>query len=603
LVGSVFKPATALHLPILENLMNALSDIRIGTRLAIGFAIVLMLSIISTGFALVNAQANAAATKRMMAQPLAKERTATDWYNQVNLSVARTAMLAKSADGSLATTFAPEMAEGVKKGGALAKQVEALMDTDDEKAIYRSGTGVRAKYLDAKDRVMKARQGGDAAAADQIYTDEFVPSSTAFLASMRDLVMHERKVLDDMSLDIEKSTARSFTLIVSLGLLLVALGAVCAWLISRSITVPLEAAIGIAATVASGDLTTAFTTPSRDQIGDLMRALKGMNDELAKVVGEVQVGTHAIATASSEIAAGNQDLSTRTEQQASSLEETASSMEELTSTVRQNAENARQANQLAQAASDVAVKGGAIVGQVVDTMGSINSSAKKIADIIGVIDGIAFQTNILALNAAVEAARAGEQGRGFAVVASEVRNLAQRSAGAAKEIKELIDNSVAQVDIGASLVQQAGSTMDDVVASVRRVTDMMGEITSASQEQSAGIDQVNEAITQMDQVTQQNAALVEQAAAAAESMQEQAANLARAAAGFKLDQSQLPALAEPRHQAARAAVKAPAASARMKTPLLKRPAPATKPALAAAARPAARKTPASVSNDGDWEEF
>jgi methyl-accepting chemotaxis protein len=259
-----------------------------------------------------------------------------------------------------------------------------------------------------------------------------------------------------------------------------------------------------------------------------------MNDSLRNVVSQVQVGTNTIATASNEIAAGNMDLSQRTEEQASSLEETASSMEELTSTVRQNAENAKQANQLAQAASDVAERGGAIVGQVVDTMGSIDASARKIVDIIGVIDGIAFQTNILALNAAVEAARAGEQGRGFAVVASEVRNLAQRSAGAAKEIKELIGNSVEQVDIGAKLVQQAGSTMNDVVASVRRVTDIMGEITSASSEQSIGIDQVNTAITQMDEVTQQNAALVEQSAAAAASMQEQAARLAEVASSFKL---------------------------------------------------------------------
>ncbi|HEV7813697.1 MAG TPA: methyl-accepting chemotaxis protein [Janthinobacterium sp.] len=574
--------------------MNALSNIRIGTRLAIGFAIVLLLSIISTGFALMNTEANAAATKRMMAQPLTKERAATDWYNQVYLSVARTAMLAKSGDGSLATTFAADMADGVRKGGALAKQVGELMSTDEEKTIYRSSVGVRAKYLDAKDRVMKARQAGDAAAADKIYTEEFVPSSTTFLTAMRELVMHERTVLDDMGVDIDKSTTRSATLVVALGTLLVALGAICAWLISRSITQPLEAAIGIAATVAGGDLSTVFTTPSRDQIGDLMRALKGMNDALAKMVGEVQAGTRAIATASGEIAAGNQDLSARTEQQASSLEETASSMEELTSTVRQNAENARQANQLAQAASDVAVKGGSIVGQVVDTMGSINTSARKIVDIIGVIDGIAFQTNILALNAAVEAARAGEQGRGFAVVASEVRNLAQRSAGAAKEIKGLIDNSVEQVDLGARLVQQAGSTMDDVVASVRRVTDMMGEITSASQEQSAGIDQVNQAIAQMDQVTQQNAALVEEAAAAAESMQEQAAKLARAAAGFKLDQSQLPAPAAPRHQAARA----PALKSR--APAVRKPAPlkAAAPRLAAQ-----RKTPASVAGDSDWEEF
>jgi methyl-accepting chemotaxis protein len=260
-----------------------------------------------------------------------------------------------------------------------------------------------------------------------------------------------------------------------------------------------------------------------------------MNASLVNIVGQVRTGTDTIATASRQIAAGNMDLSSRTEQQASSLEETASSMEELTSTVKQNADNARQANQLAVTASDVAVKGGSVVSEVIDTMASINEASKKIVDIISVIDGIAFQTNILALNAAVEAARAGEQGRGFAVVASEVRNLAQRSAAAAKEIKGLIGDSVEKVAVGSKLVEQAGATMEEVVASVRRVTDIMGEISAASQEQRAGIEQVNQAIVQMDQVTQQNAALVEEASAAAESMQEQAAGLSQAVSIFKLD--------------------------------------------------------------------
>jgi methyl-accepting chemotaxis protein-1 (serine sensor receptor) len=333
--------------------------------------------------------------------------------------------------------------------------------------------------------------------------------------------------------------------VIVIGVFLAAL--IGLWLI-RAISRPLNEAVRIAESVAAGDLTQTIEVYSQDETGQLMRAMKNMNESLVGIVGQVRSGTETISVASREIASGNADLSSRTESQASSLEETASSMEELTSTVKQNAENARQANQLVRSTSDVAVKGGQVVGQVVDTMASIKDSSRKIADIIGVIDGIAFQTNILALNAAVEAARAGEQGRGFAVVAAEVRNLAQRSAGAAKEIKSLIEDSVSQVDAGGKLVDEAGKTMGEIVTSVKRVTDIMSEIAAASQEQSAGIEQVNQAITQMDDATQQNAALVEQAAAAAESLQEQASSLAQAVSVFKLDgmgfQAERPVLRE-----------------------------------------------------------
>jgi len=515
--------------------MQFLSQLRIGPRLAAGFGIVLLLSAIGTSYALYHSNDTANATRAMMDRPLAKERIVSDWYVLIYSAIARTQMIARSSDAELSNTFATQIADSAKRGAELLKSIEGLLETDEERKIYQDAVAIRTKYQDAKNQVMNAKKAGDAAEGERLYREVFEPAAKAYQEKVNELLAQQRKAIDATAAGINAANARSTRLMLTLGILLLAIGAWAAWVISRSITKPLNSALGIANTVAEGDLTTQFDEQTaRDEIGDLMKALRGMNDSLRRVVSQVQTGTTAIATASSEIAEGNLDLSSRTEQQASSLEETASSMEELTSTVRQNADNANQANQLAQAASDVAARGGEIVGQVVETMGSIDASSRKIVDIIGTIDGIAFQTNILALNAAVEAARAGEQGRGFAVVASEVRNLAQRSAAAAKEIKELIDNSVTQVNAGTTLVQQAGTTMGEVVTSVRRVTDIMGEITSASREQSVGIDEVNQAIGQMDQVTQQNAALVEEAAAAAASMQEQAAQLAQVAASFKL---------------------------------------------------------------------
>ncbi len=310
-----------------------------------------------------------------------------------------------------------------------------------------------------------------------------------------------------------------------------------AWLVASRIKQALDKAISASEQIAAGDLTVKIEIDSQDEAGQLLGSLKEMNEGLAKIVGEVRNGADSIATATEQISAGNADLSQRTEEQASALEETASSMEELTSTVKQNADNAQQANQLAISASGVAVKGGDVINKVVRTMESITDSSRKISDIIGVIDGIAFQTNILALNAAVEAARAGEQGRGFAVVAAEVRSLAQRSAAAAKEIKALIEDSVGKVQDGSRLVEEAGHTTQEIVTSIKRVTDIMAEISAASLEQSSGIEQVNTAITQMDDVTQQNAALVEQAAAAAESLEEQALQLVQVVTRFKLEES------------------------------------------------------------------
>ncbi|MGJ7612064.1 MULTISPECIES: methyl-accepting chemotaxis protein [unclassified Variovorax] len=385
------------------------------------------------------------------------------------------------------------------------------------------------------------------------------------------------------------------------GLLLgaIALGLALALWIARIVARPLAEAVKVAQSVAAGDLTSRIEAKTTDETGLLLEALRGMNNSLVKIVGEVRTGTDTIATASGQIAAGNQDLSSRTEEQASSLEETAASMEELTSTVKQNADNARQANQLAVSASEVAVKGGSVVSQVVGTMGSINASSKKIVDIIGVIDGIAFQTNILALNAAVEAARAGEQGRGFAVVASEVRSLAQRSAAAAKEIKTLIGDSVEKVEEGSKQVAEAGRTMDEIVGSVRRVTDIMGEITAASQEQTSGIEQINQAISQMDQVTQQNAALVEEASAAAQSLQEQAGSLVQAVSIFKLDHNAVVA----RTGFTRVTpIARPAKAVAGSQSALKRPAQALPARREPGTGPAPRLAVAADAK-GDWTEF
>ncbi|MBX9916829.1 MAG: MCP four helix bundle domain-containing protein [Nitrosomonas sp.] len=487
--------------------------------------------------------------------------------------------------------------ELIKEIEELWAKNQATIFAEHEMILSKTVTDQAKEYADAVKLTFQYAMAGDFEAAANNAANNGGPKFTALRTSLF-------KILDLQKTDgaQEYQDAQStFEKISTAMIAVMALGAVLAivfgMLLLRSIIVPLNEAVEVANAVASGDLTKRIEATSTNETGRLLQALKTMNENLVDLVGKVRSGTDQIATASGEIASGNSDLSQRTEEQASSLEETASSMEELTSTVKQNADNARQANQLAAGASEVAMKGGSVVGQVVQTMSSINESSKKIVDIISVIDGIAFQTNILALNAAVEAARAGEQGRGFAVVATEVRTLAQRSAAAAKEIKELISDSVTKVEDGTRLVDEAGATMDEIVTAVKRVTDIMSEISAASQEQSSGIEQVNQAVTQMDEATQQNAALVEEASAAAESMQEQAHALTHAINAFKLSEgySGTPAVIKRSNRSASVA-KLPNRGPARKKPAVK----AVTNTEAATAQP--RKVAAGGGGE-DWEEF
>uniref|UniRef100_UPI000D3DA5E2 methyl-accepting chemotaxis protein n=1 Tax=unclassified Variovorax TaxID=663243 RepID=UPI000D3DA5E2 len=513
----------------------SLKDLKIGTRLGLGFTAMLLLMVLIAGTGVARLTNVGNATDRMVAQSLVKERLASEWLTNLKTNTVANFAMVKTTDAQVAAYFSKLQAAGSARISPAQKQLEAMLETPEEKALYAKISSSRAVVLETVGVLNKLKDGGQLAEANTLVDTRFADALAVYGGAVEALANYQRERIDAAAQGIDADFMGGRTTLLVLSAIALVLGALFAWRLTVGIVRPLGHAVAVAETVAAGDLSADIRVESRDEAGQLMHALREMNASLAKVVGEVRTGTETIATASGQIASGNQDLSSRTEQQASSLEETAASMEELTSTVKQNADNARQANQLAVSASEVAVKGGTVVSQVVDTMGSINASSKKIVDIIGVIDGIAFQTNILALNAAVEAARAGEQGRGFAVVASEVRSLAQRSAAAAKEIKTLIGDSVEKVEEGSKQVEEAGRTMEEIVGSVKRVTDIMGEITAASQEQTSGIEQINQAITQMDQVTQQNAALVEQASAAAQSLQEQAGSLSQVVGVFRLD--------------------------------------------------------------------
>jgi len=517
--------------------MKTLNNLKIGTRMGAAFATLLALLMLVLALGL--------ASMRSIDQHL------DNISNRINVRVAAiNAMqgavrdILSSASIAVLLTDEKSIADELKRVADARQRYATAKDALSQRLTSEEGRSLIAKIDEATatsstltGRVLDLAQKNDNEPATQLLVKEARPALQKALALLDDFAVREAARSQSATAAGDAEYRSTQTLMLAVGGIALALGAWVAWFITRSITRPIGEAMRVAEAVAAGDLGSRVEVRSHDETGRLMTALKTMNENLARVVGEVRHGTDTMATASSQIASGNQDLSSRTEQQASSLQETAASMEELTSTVKQNADNARQANQLAVSASEVAVRGGSVVSQVVDTMSAINTSSRKIVDIIAVIDGIAFQTNILALNAAVEAARAGEQGRGFAVVASEVRSLAQRSAAAAKEIKGLIDDSVGKVEAGSHQVAEAGQTMEEIVASVKRVTDIMGEIMSASQEQTQGIEQINQAISQMDQVTQQNAALVEEAAAAAGSLQDQAGSLSQVVSVFRLEVS------------------------------------------------------------------
>ena len=509
--------------------MMTFANLKISHRLGIAFALILALVALMTFIGITRLQTVASAVDTM-AEATHKERISQEWLRGIVANAVRTFARAKSTDVQDQKYFQIEMDTQSASLTTLQKELESLIKEPEAKRLVALVGERRKEYVDIRKSVFKFKENmkpGEEAELKTQVDNKLLPAMNAYSQSVRDVVEFQQHVFEQSKAKVDALYVSGRNQLLTLGLIALALGALMAWLLARSISRPLTYAVSVARTVASGNLASTIEPGANDETGQLLRELTSMNDQLRHVVGQVQEGTRSIATAASEITTGNLDLAARTELQASSLEHTASAMEQLTSTVKQNADNARQANDLAMNASDVARKGGAVVAEVVNTMGSINASSRKIVDIISVIDGIAFQTNILALNAAVEAARAGEQGRGFAVVAAEVRVLAQRSAAAAKEIKSLISNSVDKVDMGARLVDQAGFTMKEIVESVQQVTAIISDIAAASAKQTTGIDKINLSITKMDEVTQQNAALVEEAATAAQSLLDQAANLSK----------------------------------------------------------------------------
>jgi len=514
--------------------MNFL-HLKTGPRVLVSFALVLFVMACINGTALWRLHAANVNTEYLVKDKLAKQQLASELLGIAKLNGNSAVSIAKSDSLETAEYFQDQLMAGDKVANQLTSKLAALPKNSEEASLIKEVEADQTAYLAVRKEVFSFKDGGRTQEVEQLTGGELKTTFSRYVGALAKLLEYQTKEAEDMAAESAQQYQRSVAALVSFGIIALITGAGLAWAITRSVITPLQHAVEIAERVADGDLRDFEAHQREDEIGQLLDALHHMTARLGRTVRLVRDGAISIDTASRELKTGNMDLSRRTEHQAGALEETASSMEELTAAVKDNTLSARQANELAVSASDVAGKGGTVVQNVVETMDSISEAAKKIVDIIGVIDGIAFQTNILALNAAVEAARAGEQGRGFAVVATEVRTLAQRSAAAAREIKDLINASVEKIETGSVLAHAAGDTMTEIVASVERVTAIMSKISSASSEQEAGIGEIHSAIADIDGVTQQNAALVEEAAATAESVHNEATNLMQVVGFFTVD--------------------------------------------------------------------
>ena len=595
------------------------NNLRIAHKLWLSVLALIVLLVAVMGFAAYRTSKSQAQADAVTRELASRVELALKSQGLTETNAARTQAMIVSSDPAVAVEFKDVIAATSAQISQVQKLLESIASNDADKTQMAKIAAARSAMLDLRKQATQLKGEGRGDEAITLVKQSYNPAVAAYLQALRDFVDLQQKYSAQRQAELGADRMRTVQLAgLMLALVLLGLG-VGAYFLIRNIQQPLMQAQTLAQRIADGDLSAQESVARRDEFGDLLRALYGMSESLGRMVHQVRQSTDSIATASAEIASGNHDLSARTEQTASNLQETAAAMEQFTSTIQQSAASAQQASTLATGASGVARRGGEVVKEVVATMEDIHQSSQKIADIIGVIDGIAFQTNILALNAAVEAARAGEQGRGFAVVASEVRSLAGRSAEAAKEIKQLIGASVEKVELGSRLVQDAGGTMQEIVQSVQRVTDMIGEVTAASTEQSTGIGQVNQAVVNLDQMTQQNAALVEESTAAAQSLREQARQLAEAVSVFKVQgggvqaaapvarstpaPAPVPAAAAARAPAARKpAVRAPApkASARLAQPAATAPA---RPSKAASPPPPATPRAAPAGGEDDWESF